>query len=128
MNGTPLVPSDIYRLASPSDPQCTPGDRVFYVLATNDEASNEVRTTIWLARSEHAPHPFTAGPKDRMPRVAPDGSALAFVSDRGEGVRIYVASLEGGEARALTPAYPAIESLAWSPDSRRLAFVSYQYR
>ena len=122
MSAMPLVPSDIYRLALPSDPQCAPGDRVFFVLATNDEATNEIRRAIWLARSEQAAQPFTAGTKDRMPRVAHDGSALAFVSDRGDGIRVYVAPLDGGEARAVTPAYPTIESLEWSPDNVRLAF------
>jgi len=124
MSAAPLVPSDLFRLALPSDPQYAPDGRIFYVLQTNDEASDERRSAIWSVRPGAAALPFTAGTKDRMPRVAPDGKALAFVADRGEGNRIYVAPLGGGEARPLGPAFPTLGDLAWSPDSRSLAFVA----
>lgn len=59
-----------------------------------------------------------------MARPSPNGAQLAFVADRGEGIRVYLMPIDGGEPRALTPTYSAIGSLAWSPDSRRLAFTA----
>jgi dipeptidyl aminopeptidase/acylaminoacyl peptidase len=124
MSRTPLVPSDILRLALPSDPQPPVDGRVFYVLAVQDEDADEVTTSIWFARLNEAPVAFTSGKHDRMPRVSPDGRRLAFAGDRGEGKRLYVAFLDGGEARPIGPAYDAIAGLCWSPDSRRLAYVA----
>ncbi|MBC5809917.1 MAG: S9 family peptidase [Candidatus Eremiobacteraeota bacterium] len=120
----PLVPSDLYRLALPSDPQCAPDDRVFFTLATPDEAKNETQTSIWSARAGRPAAPFTSGLHDRMPRISPDGAMLSFVGERQEKKKIYVMPLGGGEARALTPSYDAIPATAWSPDGKQLAFVA----
>jgi dipeptidyl aminopeptidase/acylaminoacyl peptidase len=121
---TPLLPSDLYRLRLPSDPQCTSDGRIFFVLSTPDEPSDETRTTIWCGRPGAPASAFTAGTRDKLPRVAPDSAHLAFVGDRGDGKRVYVMPLSGGEARALTPAYDAIVALAWAPDAHRLAVVA----
>ncbi len=124
MNPTPLVPSDLLRLRLPSDPQSTPDGRVFYVLATQDEASDETRTAIWSVQTGSPATAFTSGPHDRMPRVSPDAGRLAFIGDRGDGQRVYVMALGGGEARAVTPAYEGLGGLIWAPDSRALAYVA----
>jgi len=124
MTHAPLVPSDLYRLVLASDPQLAPDGRVFYVRATQSEAKNETHTALWAVRAGEAPVRFTSGEKDRSPRVAPDGSQLAFVGERGDGKRVYVVALGGGEARALGESYDAIGSVSWSPDSQALAFVA----
>jgi dipeptidyl aminopeptidase/acylaminoacyl peptidase len=122
---TPLVPSDLFRLAIPSDPQLARDGRVFYVLATQSEAADEKQTTIWCAGGElPAPRAFTSGLHDGMPRLAPGDATVAFVGDRGDGKRIYTMPTDGGEARAITPAYAAITALAWSPDGARIAFCA----
>jgi len=124
MTLTPLVPCDLYRFALPNDPNIAPDGRIFYVLATQDEEKNETLTSIWAARAGAPAMRFTSGDHDRSPRVSPDGTMLAFIGDRGDGKRAYVVALDGGEARAIVPAYDAIASLTWSPDSRLLAYVA----
>ncbi len=124
MTPTPLVPSDLYRFALPNDPNVAPDGRVFYVLATQDEEKNETLTSIWAVRAGAPATRFTAGQRDRSPRVSPDGTMLAFIGDRGDGKRAYVVALDGGEARAIVPAYDGIASLEWSPDSRSIAYVA----
>lgn len=123
MNG-PLVPSDLFRLAVATDPQAALDGRVFFVLETADEESDERFAAIYAVRADEAPLRFTSGSKDRMPRVAPDGSRLAFVSDRGEGKCVYVMPSGGGEAQALSEPFAAITAIAWSFDSRTLALVA----
>ena len=67
---------------------------------------------------------------DREPAVSPDGSLVAFVSDRGGAEAIWLRRSGGGGVRRL--AGPFAErpgqfvqagSLRWSPDGRLLAFL-----
>ena len=118
-----LVPADLYRLAIPTEPQRAPDGRIFYTLATYHEDGNETRTAIWSVRAGPAAA-FTTGPRDRMPRVSPDGTRLAFVGERGGGKRVFVIPTGGGEAQPVTPAYDAITALAWRGDSAALAFTA----
>jgi dipeptidyl aminopeptidase/acylaminoacyl peptidase len=124
MSRTPLVPSDLLHLTLPSDPRLGPEGRVFYVATTMDEEKDRTLSAIWSARPANAPARFTSGAHDRMPRVSPDGTLLAFVAERGHGKRVYVVPLAGGEAAPLTDAYDTISALAWSPDSAWVAFVA----
>ena len=66
-----------------------------------------------------------------QPRFSPDGSRLAFLCDRTGWLNLWVADGDGGAARPLVeepfehgePAwYEGLRSLAWSSDSRTIAF------
>lgn len=50
-------------------------------------------------------------------------SLIAFSSDRADGPGIYVISPDGGEARRVV-SVPGALQIEWSPDGRRLAFLS----
>jgi dipeptidyl aminopeptidase/acylaminoacyl peptidase len=65
-----------------------------------------------------------------QPRFAPDGSALAFISDAGGWANVWVADGDGSRARPLVeeacehaePSWgPGQRSFAWSPDAAALA-------
>jgi Tol biopolymer transport system component/tRNA A-37 threonylcarbamoyl transferase component Bud32 len=61
---------------------------------------------------------------DALPQYSPDGSTIAFVSNRTGTMQVWVARADGAEPRQLTRLAPAdvhIQSLAWSPDGERLA-------
>ena len=64
----------------------------------------------------------------RIPAVSPDGKRLAVVSNRGQETvrpiswRIFVLSLEGGEAKPVTPPAAQIESVCWTADSKILIY------
>ncbi|MBV8298238.1 MAG: S9 family peptidase [Candidatus Eremiobacteraeota bacterium] len=122
---TPLVPSDLLQLVLVADPQLSPdGSAVFYRRAWFDREADELRGAIRRIDRDGAERAFTSGTNDRLPRVAPDGSALAFVADRDGKTRLCVLRLDGGEAQLLGEEYKKITALAWSPDSKRIAFVA----
>jgi dipeptidyl aminopeptidase/acylaminoacyl peptidase len=58
---------------------------------------------------------------DRSPRWSPDGSALAFVSDRSQAgdFQTYLTDFDD-EPSALAPVDGIVEYLSWSPDGGRL--------
>ena len=60
----------------------------------------------------------------RNPSWSPDGSQLAFVSDREERSQIYLMPTDGGEAESLTSGKNAVVSFAWSPKGDSIAFLA----
>src|ERR1700682_2699970 len=122
---TPLFPSTLLNFVLVSEPVISPdGSAVYYRRSWFDRDADEIRGAIRRVDRDGADRPFTGGTNDRLPRVAPDGSAVAFVADRDdEKPRLFVLALDGGEARPLGDPYAKIAALTWSPDSQRLAFV-----
>lgn len=113
------------RMALVSDPQISPdGAAVYYRRAWFDREADEIRGAIRRVDRDGADRAFTQGTTDRLPRLAPDGSALAYVSDRDKKARLVLLRLDGGEGELLGDAYAKIVALAWSPDAKRLAFVA----
>ncbi|MYB57503.1 MAG: hypothetical protein F4X51_14020 [Gemmatimonadetes bacterium] len=55
---------------------------------------------------------------------SPDGSQIAFVSERGDNDAIYVMNADGSNPIRLTQNYDDVEYLAYSPDGSQIAFVS----
>ena len=59
---------------------------------------------------------------DEYPRWSPDGSMIAFYSDRDGTRQIYVMDAAGRNVRKLTGQFPVNEDPTWSPDGRRICF------
>src|ERR1700738_4992064 len=122
---SPLVPSDLLRFVLVSDPQISAdGAAVYYRRSRFERDADEIRGAIHRIDRDGADRAFTSGTNDRLPRPAPDGSALASVSDRDDKARLFVLRLDGGEAVQLGAGYTKIVALAWSPDAARLAVVA----
>jgi TolB protein len=79
-----------------------------------------------VASGKEKPLPVAdADANDTSPAWSPDGSTIAFASDRGGPPRIYTVATDGSNLRVLTAG--AYDSLpAWSPDATRIAFVRNQ--
>jgi len=108
-------------------PEIAPDGRyVAYTLRRTDWDENTYHTEIWLAdAASGTARQLTNGKKSSTsPAWAPDGSQLAFASDRDEKRQIYLIDPSGGEARKLTSIEDGVGSFAWSRDGASIAFTS----
>ena len=82
----PWTPEEIVDLVSSSDVAISPdGGLVAFTVAPGSKKGEHQERTIWLSRNGAAAAPFTTGLfDDNSPVWSPDGSQLAFLSDRKE--------------------------------------------
>lgn len=104
------------------------GTQIAFTVGQVDGEVNRNRAAIWLAAADGSAEPrqLTSGEKkDTQPRWSPDGTKLAFVSDRGKKGQVYVLDLaNGGEAQALThDDEHGCSAPAWSADGTQIAFL-----
>lgn len=130
-----LTPEDVLDFKNVEDAQISPdGSQVAFVIGDSFKTDSKwPKSTIWLVSTTGGePRQLTSGPRtDSLPRWSPDGSRLAFLSDRlVEGQRqLFVIARDCGEALPLTniagaiPTPRGLDALQWSPDGRSLAFL-----
>ncbi|HUB37288.1 MAG TPA: S9 family peptidase [Streptosporangiaceae bacterium] len=97
--------------------------RIVVTGSVYDELDGLPRTALYEVQDSRLRALTSGGGSAKAARFAPDGSALAFLSDRAsaEVFQLYLLT-DGqlGEARA-APAVPGtVEYLAWSPDGTRI--------
>lgn len=71
---------------------------------------------------------ITNGPRGAMnvePAASPDGSKIAFSSDRSSNPMIFVMNADGSDPRRVTFAGKYNATPAWSPDGKKLAFAGW---
>lgn len=109
--------------ASASEPVVSPDG---HWLAFVESAEN---WNIWRARLDAAgmvrsPERFIASSgKNHTPSISPDGSTIAFVSDRSGNPEIWISDSDGKQARQLTQfGGPWLGTIRWSPDSSKIVF------
>lgn len=144
------MPADTLRIKGVSDAQISPvGGWVVYVVSETEQEAT--RSTLWLARMgpDLSVRPFEnqdtrsstvgttqpllpSGWDARNPRWSADGRRIAFLARRDGQSGIWVVSLAGDRQPRLVATVRETnffityegESFAWSPDSRRIAFIN----
>ena len=59
------------------------------------------------------------------PKVSPDGTKVAFISNRNGIDNIYVAYLDSSLVYPVTDILTGVRSISWSPNSRKIAFSAF---
>ncbi len=121
-----LTPADIFQLEYADAPAISPdGAWIAYVRRWSDPMTDRRYSNIWVVRRDGSGHrPLTSGKfSEESPAWSPDGTRLAFVSNRGGGRQLWVRWMDTGDVLALTHGSEAPSAPAWSPDGRQLAFL-----
>ncbi len=124
-----LTPELISSTWEPSDVRLSPdGTRAVWVAAPHGKEGEHPESGIWTAPVDgSAPaRRLTRGGADTTPRWSPDGTRIAFLSDRAERgtAGLFVLDPDGGEAVPVAVRKRAVDGLSWSPDSATLAFLA----
>jgi len=104
------------------------GKKIVYTVsdAVTTADKSEFVTQIWMATTDGKQnYQITFGEKSSTnPKWSPDGSAIAFTSNRKDNKNnLYLLRLNGGEAEPLTDVKTAVSNFEWSPDGRSIAFT-----
>lgn len=122
-----LDAQDAFNLERAADPQISPDSRrIVYVRHFADAQTDRNYSSLWLLTSDgHEHQPLTSGrASDSSPRWSPDGTRLAYLSDRDGKPQIHVRWMDTGQTAAVTSLEYPPSGIAWSPDGTLLSFVS----
>lgn len=132
-NRRKITAEDLYRFQLVTDVRLAPhGEEVVYALHRVDAKTEEKYANLWMVNTRTAKsRPFTQGDqKDLAPRWSPDGTQIAFLSNRGnkeKAPQLYLIPAQGGEARQLCDIPGEIGEFAWSPNGKQLVCQVRKY-
>lgn len=120
----PISADDLYRFGLISGVQISPdGKQVVYCRQRIDQTTQDKFSNLWIASTTGGrPRQFTYGDQvDAQPCWSPDGSEIAFISNRAdkEQPQLYIIPIDGGEARSVTNLKGQFGSFEWSPDGKQ---------
>jgi len=129
-----ITEKDLFDFVWAANPQVSPdGTQVAFTRVNVDEKRTGYETSIWMAATSgrESPVRMTNGKHDAQPRWSPDGKRIAFVrggekdeSGKPKPAQLAILLLAGGEARIITDLPKGATDPVWSPDGKRLAFLS----
>jgi len=127
----PITENDLYAFQWAGSPQISPdGSKIVYTLVKVTAKHDNYETALWVTPATGGPaRQLTSGPHDSSAQWSPDGKLLAFLratekDGKPEPPQIYLLSMEGGEARAITDIPKGAGDPVWAPNGRSLAFSS----
>lgn len=114
-----------------SAPVVSPDGRfVAYAVRDTDLVGNTFVTQLWLADAESgATRALTFGAKSNTaPAWSPDGTRLAFLSERADKRQVWFLDMRGGEPEKVTANEEGVTAFGWAPDGACIAFTAPESR
>ena len=111
-----LTEMNVFDLEYASDPRISPdGEWVVYVRQFADVMTDMNHSNLWVVRSDGSEHrPLTTGKfSDNSPRWSPDGSRIAYMSNRDGIPQIYMHWFASGQTAAITNLTDPSAGLSW---------------
>jgi dipeptidyl aminopeptidase/acylaminoacyl peptidase len=122
---------DFSRVARVADPQFSPDGKSIAVVISHpdlDEDRYDPDLVVVDVASKAQKKLVTGLVGLSSPRWAPDGQKLAFLANAGTGttahLQVYVVTRGGGQPMLLSHAPRPVQQLAWSPDSKTIAYAT----
>ncbi|MEI9988912.1 MAG: S9 family peptidase [Rhizomicrobium sp.] len=122
--GTPLTPKEALDYQRVGDLHFSPDGRQLAFVALSYDWDWQQHLRVLDVASGAAREITPAGKTERAPRWSPDGTRLAFLSNRGGKTQVYVMAAAGGEPTALTDRKNGVADFRWSPDGRSIACLA----
>ena len=128
----PFSATDLVSMERVTDPQISSdGQTIVYQLRQTDLKANKGVTSLWRVDAR-APNPkpqrLTAeGVKATAPRLAKDGTAVYFLSDKSGSQQIHRIALAGGEDVQISALPLDVNGFAFAPDGKTLAVALEVY-
>lgn len=124
----PFDVEDLYLHNKAIEIDCSPdGGVAVCTLRTVDRGSDSYRFSLWRVPLDgEKPDRMTqgSGDTDNKPRWSPDGSTLAFVSNRTGSFQVHTVGARGGEASQVGYFDGGVSDFAWCPDGDSMLVVS----
>jgi len=122
-----LTPEAAINIHFLSDLELSPdGTRLAFVVSEAPKGEQRAQHIWMYDKKTDSVRQFTYSSKSETnPRWSPDGSQLAFLSNRGgDEQQIYLMNSSGGEAAARTKGKSSIKSFEWSKDGKYIAYIA----
>jgi dipeptidyl aminopeptidase/acylaminoacyl peptidase len=122
---------DFSKVARVADPQFAPDGKSIAVVVSRpnlDEDRYDPELAV-VDVATRASHPVVTGLLGlNFERWSPDGTKFAFLANAGpagaQKLQVFVVSAKGGAPKQLTTSPRGAQQLAWSPDSKTIAFAT----
>jgi dipeptidyl aminopeptidase/acylaminoacyl peptidase len=123
----PITAENLYDFKAVQSVRISPdGKNILFPSQRVERKTEKKYTNLWIVptKPRGSARQFTYGDQsDLSPSWSPDGSQIAFLSNRADPEKppqLFLIPADGGEAHQLTQIKGSIDTFCWSPDGKQL--------